>query len=309
MSRPISSPPPLPAEMLTVNLERLLSRLDKKLPLVSNTEYSHRGAGGGVGRPKIERGEIPGVVERRKIAANLEYARQLLLHLETEYATVKSSVQRKQLQEEVGRGKTVIRKLNERLYGIELLETMWEDEEEREAREREKSEKQGMLAAAASKGPEPVSTLRNRLGTNLEPTATSTSASTSYPSSSSKPSATATSTSTTQSPNGPVELEKQLSLHQRQQDEITADLLAMSRTLKESSLKFGQQLEEEKPYLELAAQGLDKNVLGMQQMGGKMDKLRKDGTVGWYRTIINVVIIVGLGVVGLIILMLPKLRR
>jgi len=83
----------------------------------------------------------------------------------------------------------------------------------------------------------------------------------------------------------------------------------MSRALKESSLKFGQQLEEEKPYLELAVQGLDKNVLGMQQMGGRMDKLRKDGSVGWYRTIINVVIIVVLGIVGLIILMLPKLRR
>lgn len=83
----------------------------------------------------------------------------------------------------------------------------------------------------------------------------------------------------------------------------------MSRALKESSLKFGQQLEEEKPYLDLAARGLDKNVLGMQQMGGRMDKLRKDGTVGWYRTIINVAIIVVLGIVGLIILMLPKLRR
>jgi len=83
----------------------------------------------------------------------LEYARQMLLHLETEYATVKSSVQRKQLQEEMGRRKAVIRKLNERLHGVELLETMWEDEEEREAREREKSEKEEVLVASGSKGP------------------------------------------------------------------------------------------------------------------------------------------------------------
>ncbi|KAF8457435.1 hypothetical protein BGX38DRAFT_1139358 [Terfezia claveryi] len=303
MARTISSPPPLPVEMVTVNLERLLSRLDKKLPPMASTEYA-RGEGG---KPQIERGEVPGVVERRKIAANLEYARQLLLHLETEYATVKSSAQRKQLQEEMGRRKAVIRKLNERLHGVELLETMWEDEEEeREARVREKEE---VLVEAGSKDPEPTSTLRNRLGTNLEPTATSTSASTSYPSSFIKPTTSATTTSTIQPSSGPVELEKQLSLHQRQQDEITADLLAMSRALKDSSLRFSQQLEEEKPYLELAAQGLDKNVLGMQQMGGRMDKLRKDGSVGWYRTIINVAIIVVLGLAGLIILMLPKLRR
>lgn len=303
MARTISSPPPLPAEMATVNLERLLLRLDKKLPPMASTEYAR---GEGV-KPQIERGEVPGVVERRKIAANLEYARQLLLHLETEYATVKSSAQRKQLQEDLGRRKAVIRKLNERLHGVELLETMWEEEEEeREARVREKEE---VLVAAGSKDPEPISTLRNRLGTNLEPTATSTSASRGYPSSSIKPTAAATTTSAIQPNSGPVELEKQLSLHQRQQDEITADLLAMSRALKESSLRFSQQLEEEKPHLELAAQGLDKNVLGMQQMGGRMDKLRKDGSVGWYRTIINVAIIVVLGIAGLIILMLPKLRR
>lgn len=126
-----------------------------------------------------------------------------------------------------------------------------------------------------------------------------------------KPSSAKTSTINPSSPqaSGPVELEKQLTLHHRQQEEITADLLAMSRALKESSLKFGQHLEEEKPYLEMAAQGLDKNVLGMQAMGGRMDQLRKDGSVGWYRTLINMAIIVVLGIVGLIILMLPKLRR
>ncbi|RPB28650.1 hypothetical protein L211DRAFT_865187 [Terfezia boudieri ATCC MYA-4762] len=127
---------------------------------------------------------------------------------------------------------------------------MWEEEEEeREARVREKEE---VLVATGSKDPEPISTLRNRLGTNLEPTATSASASRGYPSSSIKPTAAATTTSAIQPSSGPVELEKQLSLHQRQQDEITADLLAMSRALKESSLRFSQQLEEEKPYLELA---------------------------------------------------------
>lgn len=83
----------------------------------------------------------------------------------------------------------------------------------------------------------------------------------------------------------------------------------MTRALKESSLLFNKALEDEKPYLDMAAQGLDRNIIGMQTMGGKMDKLRKDGNVGWYRTIINIVTILVLGIVGLIILMLPKLRR
>lgn len=83
----------------------------------------------------------------------------------------------------------------------------------------------------------------------------------------------------------------------------------MTRALKESSLLFNKSLEDEKPYLDMAAQGLDKNIIGMQSMGGRMDKLRKDGRVGWYRTIINIVTIVVLGIIGLIILMLPKLRR
>ena len=83
----------------------------------------------------------------------------------------------------------------------------------------------------------------------------------------------------------------------------------MSRLLKESSLQFGKHLEDEKPYLEQAAAGLDKNILGMQGAGGRLEKLRKDGTVGWYKTLINMAIIILLGIVGLIILMLPKLRR
>lgn len=83
----------------------------------------------------------------------------------------------------------------------------------------------------------------------------------------------------------------------------------MTRVLKESSLLFNKVLEDEKPYLDIAAQGLDRNIIGMQAMGGRMDRLRKDGRVGWYKTIINIVTIVVLGIVGLIILMLPKLRR
>ena len=83
----------------------------------------------------------------------------------------------------------------------------------------------------------------------------------------------------------------------------------MSRLLKESSLQFGKHLEDEKPYLEQAAAGLDKNILGMQSTGSKLTRLSKDGTLGWYKTILNIAIIVTLGIIGLVILMLPKLRR
>lgn len=214
------------------------------------------------------------------------------------------------MQEELARRKAVIRRLNERLHGVEQLEIMWEEEEEGEG---EKS--RGGGGGGGKTGVEPTSTLRNRIGGAPQATAMSTSSSTNpHQLSSTNPTTAITTTTTTNASTAaatqsPADLDKQLSLHQRQQDEITSDLLAMSRALKKSSLQFGQQLEEEKPYLDVAAQGLDKNVLGMQQMGGKMDRLRKDGSVGWYRTIVNMVIIVVLGLVGLIILMLPKLRR
>lgn len=59
MAQTSSSPPPLPPDMIDLNLTRLLSRLDKKIPQISVTNRQSKPA------PGI----LPGVIERRKIAA------------------------------------------------------------------------------------------------------------------------------------------------------------------------------------------------------------------------------------------------
>lgn len=91
-----------------------------------------------------------------------------------------------------------------------------------------------------------------------------------------------------------INTEEQIDIHRKEQEDITDDLLRMAKLLKESSVAFGQDLENEKPYLEMAQSGLDKNMDGMGQTGQKMDHLRKDQTVGFIRTIINIVMIVAL---------------
>lgn len=59
MAQTSSSPPPLPPDMIDLNLTRLLFRLDKKIPQISPTDRQSKPAPGA----------LPGVVERRKIAA------------------------------------------------------------------------------------------------------------------------------------------------------------------------------------------------------------------------------------------------
>src|SRR5690606_29267506 len=44
--------------------------------------------------------------------------------------------------------------------------------------------------------------------------------------------------------------------------------------------------------LEMAAKGLDKNMEGMDVTGARMDNLRRNESVGWYRTIINTAIVI-----------------
>ncbi|KAF8467336.1 hypothetical protein BDZ91DRAFT_723857 [Kalaharituber pfeilii] len=288
MARIIPSPPPLPPDVISVNLTRLLSRLDKKLPPI------------GTDRASTPREAVPNEVERKKIAANLEHARQLLLHLETEYATIKNSAQRKRVQEDLGQRKAKIRRLNERLHIAEQLEAMHEEEEDEALKFAAETK---AITTTGSNSSEPTSNVRNRFTQPPEPTATSTATTLNGTA------ATATGKLSSPKPANPQELEKQLAFHTREQEQITEELLQMSRMLKESSLQFGKHLEDEKPYLDMASQGLDKNVAGMEAMGGRMDRLRNDGKVGWYRSLINMAIIILLGIVGLVILMLPKLRR
>lgn len=86
--------------------------------------------------------------------------------------------------------------------------------------------------------------------------------------------------------------EKQLDSQRREQEDLTGDMLKLAQALKMNSVRFGQELEKEKGLLDLAAAGLDKNMLGIEKTGRKMDTLRRDENVGWLWSILYPVIIV-----------------
>ncbi|KAF8251060.1 hypothetical protein K440DRAFT_615593, partial [Wilcoxina mikolae CBS 423.85] len=67
-----------------------------------------------------------------------------------------------------------------------------------------------------------------------------------------------------------------LDYQRSEQESITSDLLSMAKMLKESSLEFGKNLDDEKSYLQAAREGLDRNAQGMQVAGQKMETLRRD---------------------------------
>lgn len=103
--------------------------------------------------------------------------------------------------------------------------------------------------------------------------------------------------------------EKHLSNQRAEQEHITADMLSLAQALKQSSLRFGSELENEKALLDMAREGLDKNTLGIEGTGRKLEALRRNENVGFLWSILYPIIIVGLAFVVLFVLFFaPKLR-
>ena len=88
-----------------------------------------------------------------------------------------------------------------------------------------------------------------------------------------------------------ISTEKLLDTHREEQDDITTDLLSMTKMLKESSLEFGRSLEDESGYLDAAKEGLDRNTTGLHKAGEKMENLRKNENVSFIWSIIYMAII------------------
>jgi len=106
-----------------------------------------------------------------------------------------------------------------------------------------------------------------------------------------------------------ADTEKHLSSQRAEQEHITADMLSLAQALKQSSLRFGSELENEKALLDIAQEGLDKNTLGIEGTGRKLEALRRDDNVGLLWSILYPIIIVGLAFVVLFVLFFaPKLR-
>ncbi|KAK3059533.1 hypothetical protein LTS18_010602, partial [Coniosporium uncinatum] len=121
--------------------------------------------------------------------------------------------------------------------------------------------------------------------------------------------ARSTGADTSSNPNLP-QTEALLSHNRTEQENVTSSLLQMARALKESSQRFSTSLESEREVLDRAAQGLDKNAMGMERAGERMGMLRRmtEGK-GWWGRMMIYAWIAGLWVVVLVIVfVLPKLR-
>lgn len=104
---------------------------------------------------------------------------------------------------------------------------------------------------------------------------------------------------------------EQIMSHNRyEQEALTTSMVSMAAALKASSIAFATSLEDEKGILDNAAQGMDKNELGMGAAQRKMGLLRtySEGK-GWWGRMMLYAWIGGLWVAALLIVFgLPKLR-
>ncbi|CAZ82743.1 unnamed protein product [Tuber melanosporum] len=280
----------------TKNLTRLLSRLDSKLASRKAAPLS--------------------TVDRAKFAANLEYARQLLLSLESEPSLIRNASTRQSVLSGLGVQKQAIRRLNEQLL---VMAAEGEEEgggstdDDSDGEEEEEVKEVSALPAQVNGGERPqqsesipapatttTSTLRNRF---QQPTTTPTNHHQREQLFPPRPDPTAAATDTN------TDTEKHLDHQRAEQEHITADMLSLAQALKQSSLRFGSELENEKVLLDMAREGLDKNALGIEGTGMKLKALRQDESVGFLWSILYPVIIVGLAFMVLFVLFFaPKLR-
>jgi hypothetical protein len=107
-----------------------------------------------------------------------------------------------------------------------------------------------------------------------------------------------------------VNTESILSAHRQEQETLTDSLLTLATQLKASSQAFQSSLEAEKAVLGRAAEGLDRNLTGIDAAGKRMGMLRRmtEGR-GWFGRVLMYIWIFALWLVALAIVFLgPKLR-
>ncbi|KAL9116759.1 MAG: hypothetical protein Q9187_006713 [Circinaria calcarea] len=260
-----------------INLSRALSRLEQKI--LSPTP-----------NPRL----LHSSFERAKTAANLEYARTLLLRREHATASIKIQSRKQAATNELLSQRKLLKRLNDRLSEL----GQQDHDSDTSAGEDILGEYAGPLGPSPDEEayqapltnapdtlPEP-STLRNRLRAPSSPSSTSTS----------NPNANTTATLLTSS--------------STTQAQLTTSLLTLTSALKASTLSFHAALEAEKPLLAQTAEALDKNSDGMAAAEKRMGLLRKmsEGQ-GWWGRMMLYAWIGGLWVLALgLVFVGPKLR-
>ncbi|KAH8596922.1 hypothetical protein B0O99DRAFT_685404 [Bisporella sp. PMI_857] len=272
---------------------------------------------------------------RSKVAANIQYSRDLLLELEQDVTSIRIQSRKHDLQSSLVRQREQINMLAGRLRelnelgesGIEIEDESGEEDligedtpdegtetetddahtppgtasiSEYESRSIGNLKEVEEEPSPSYKERDPVpstelSTLRQRTTKQDRQDLFSTSA----------PSSTTTGIETTS------KTAEQLMSHNRAEQELlTSSMLSMAAQLKQQSRAFAASLESEKDILDRAARGLDKNESGLATAQEKMGFLRgyTEGK-GWWGRMLMYVWIFGLMVVAiLVVFVMPKLR-
>ncbi|EKD14010.1 synaptobrevin [Drepanopeziza brunnea f. sp. 'multigermtubi' MB_m1] len=306
-----------------VNLTRLLSRLHKTL-VTPDAETERR---------------LQTSLERDKVGTNLDYARALLVRLEQDAQKIKVQSRKQETQADLVQKRELILRLSERLQEMrELGEFDSRDDSSSEGEdllgEDTPSEETDSHADVPSATPSPTEPISPALApqsqtkiqapapehtTNPEPRPkplpepeppsvlrarhkdlrAELLSPSSYSTGNSNPDSLSTATT-----------EALLSHQRAEQEAITASLLSLATKMKESTRSFAISLEEEKPVLENATKGLEKNELGLEAAQRRMGYLRTmtEGK-GWWGRMLMYAWIAGLGVVAiLLVFAMPKLR-
>lgn len=261
--------------------------------------------------------------ERNRIAANIEHARAMLLTLEKETSTVRVQSSKQATQAELQKSREWIKRLNGRLLEMNTAAHDDEDEDEDEDGDEDDSEKDGVdynsygpaisgteaglevragtggLSKAGGDEEDMSSQLRDvqpqQHQQEIRSRKQAPPSSSNLKSTDNKSAASTTAreqlfagrnASKTQQSNPSLSNSESLVSHNRvEQETLTSGLLALARSLKESSQQFGASLESEKDILKRAGQGLDKNAAGMEAAEKRMGALRRmsEGQGWWGR--------------------------
>ncbi|MCJ1479264.1 hypothetical protein MMC13_007949 [Lambiella insularis] len=282
----------LSSQFDALNLSRALSRLERKL-LSPNADRR-------LGRSSYE---------RTKTAANIEYARDLLLHLEHSTSSIKVQSRKQASQNSLLQQRALIKRLNDRLYELSRQddgaissesssdeELLGEDTMPSIFRNESEALPSSSLDRRNASHTETPSSLRSRLRP-LPPAASETTGRSLF---SNAPSAESL------NPSGPALLEADSST----QAQLTSSLVQMASALKQSSLALSASLTEDNLTLSSTAAALDQNTDGMAVASKRMGMLRSmsEGRWWWSRMLLYAMI-AGMWFLALgIVLLMPKLR-
>ncbi|KAG0645268.1 hypothetical protein D0Z07_8867 [Hyphodiscus hymeniophilus] len=300
-----------------INLKRMLSRLQNILT-DSATESKLRSSS----------------YEREKASANIDYARTLLLRLEQDALQIKVQSKKHETQTDLLRKREALDRLSERLHDLDQLHEEFDSEAD-------SSEGEDLLGEDTPGDGDTSTDEQSQNDLTPPPTASSLAQSTQSLSSNEppnyepnreaqeEPAVSAVESSTLRARNPRAELfapttssssttgistattEALLTHNRIEQESLTSSMLSMAQQLRASSNAFASSLEDEKSILDRAAEGLDKNELGMEAAQRRMGYLRSmtEGR-GWWGRMLMYAYIAGLMVLAcVIVFVLPRINN